>query len=80
VTDFKDNEVLDLEDSDDEEYEKVTFEYDPYLYEEEDPSQSPWHYIEVESIVNDEGEEVEFDEDQLHELKQWIWEEYKNEI
>lgn len=29
MTDFKDNEVLDLEDSDDEEYEKVTFEYDP---------------------------------------------------
>ena len=29
MTDFKDNEVLYLEDSDDEEYEKVTFEYDP---------------------------------------------------
>ena len=59
---------------------EVTFQYDPYFYDEEDPSQSPWHYIEVESITNDEGEEVEFDEDQLHDLKQWIWEEYKNEI
>jgi hypothetical protein len=29
VTDLNDNEDLDLEDSDDEEYEKVTFEYDP---------------------------------------------------
>jgi len=29
VTDFKDNEILDVEDSDDEQYEEGTFEYDP---------------------------------------------------
>ncbi|QSV55206.1 MAG: DUF262 domain-containing protein [Dolichospermum sp. UKL201] len=29
MTDLNDNEILDVEDSDDEEYEKVTFEYDP---------------------------------------------------
>ena len=59
---------------------EVTFDYDPFRYGEEDPSQSPWHYIEVENISNEEGESVEFDEDQLHDLKVWIWEEYKNEI
>lgn len=29
MTDLKDNEILDVEDTDDEQYEKVTFEYDP---------------------------------------------------
>lgn len=59
---------------------EVTFDYDPDLYGEEDPSQSPWHYITVESLIDSNGFDVELDEDQLYELKQFLWHEFKNEL
>jgi len=71
--------IVTYTDEDGNEFE-VSFEYDPFLYEEVDPSQSPWHYITIESVTNNEGEEVEFDDDELYNLKEWIWSEYKNEI
>ena len=59
---------------------EVSFEYDPDLYGEEDPSQSPWNYISIESITDSDGEEVEFDEDQIWDLKKYLWKEYKHEL
>lgn len=59
---------------------EVTFEYDPDLYGEEDPSQSPWNYISIESITDSDGKEVELDEDQLWDLKKSLWKEYKHEL
>jgi hypothetical protein len=59
---------------------EVSFEYDPDLYGEEDPSQSPWNYISIESITDSDGGEVEFDEDQLWDLKKYLWKEYKHEL
>ena len=59
---------------------EVSFEYDPDLYGEEDPSQSPWNYISIESITDSDGEEVEFDEDQIWDLKKYLWREYKHEL
>ena len=66
-------------DSSGNEYE-VTFNHDPLLFEEEDPSQSPWHYITIEGIVDAEGNDVDFDEEDLYELKLSLWHEYKDEL
>jgi hypothetical protein len=51
-------------DEDENEYE-VNFDYDPYLFEEEDPSQSPWHYITILEVRNSNNEIVEFDDDKF---------------
>lgn len=59
---------------------EVTFEYDPDLYGEEDPSQSPWHYITVELITDSEGEPVKLDDDDLYDMKQNLWKDYKYEL
>jgi hypothetical protein len=59
---------------------EVTFEYDPDLYGEEDPSQSPWHYITIESITDSEGEPVKLDEDDLYDMRQNLWKDYRYEL
>jgi hypothetical protein len=66
-------------DEDENEYE-VNFDYDPYLFEEEDPSQSPWHYITILEVRNCNNEIVEFDDDKLYEISEYLWDEYKREF
>jgi hypothetical protein len=66
-------------DEDENEYE-VNFDYDPYLFEEEDPSQSPWHYITILEVRNFNNEIVEFDDDKLYEISEYLWDEYKREF
>lgn len=66
-------------DDDGTEYE-VTFEYDPFVYGEEDPSLSAWKYILIEEIENENGELVAFDEDKLDDIKMYLWREYKGEF
>ena len=59
---------------------EVSFEYDPDLYNEEDPSQSPWNYIVIDEITDSDGNYVELDDDELYDLKIELWKEYKNEL
>jgi len=59
---------------------EVTFEYDPDMYGEEDPSQSPWNYISIETITDSQGQNIEFDDDQLWDLRKFLWKEYKSEF
>jgi len=59
---------------------EITFDYDPDLFGEDDPSQSPWHYITIENIANSDGQSVEFDDDHLYDIKKWLWKEHKNEF
>ncbi len=59
---------------------EVSFEYDPDRFGEEDPSQSGWHYIIIDSITDCDKNDVEFSEDELYDLRKHIWKEYKNEF
>lgn len=59
---------------------EVNFSYDPDLYGEEDPSQSPWNYITIESLIDSNGCDVELDDDQLYELKEILWDEFKMDL
>ena len=67
------------DDEDTNEYE-VNFDYDPFLFEEEDPSRSPWHYITILEVRNSENEVVNFDDDKLYEISQYLWHEYRGEF
>lgn len=71
--------IVDYTDENGNVYE-VTFDYDPDLYGEDDPSQSPWHYITIESVTDSGGNSVELDEDALYDIKKNLWKEYKNEL
>lgn len=59
---------------------EITFDYDPDLFDEEDPSQSPWNYIIIDEILDSDGNDVELSEDELYDLKIELWKEYKNEF
>ena len=66
-------------DSEEKEFE-VTFDYDPDMYGEDDPSQSPWHYITIQEIVDSEGTKIDFTEEQLTEIAKYLWKNYKYEF
>lgn len=66
-------------DEDENEYE-VTFDYDPNLFGEDDPSFSPWKYITIDEICDLDGNKVEFDEDSLAEVAEYLWDNYKYEF
>ncbi len=66
-------------DEDENEYE-VNFDYDPDLFGEDDPSQSPWHYITILEVRNSDNEIVNFDDDKLYEISEYLWDEYKREF
>lgn len=60
----------------------ITFDYDPDKFGEDDPSQSPWHYITIHKVVNSDSEEVsvEFDDDTLYDISVYLWKNYKDEF
>ena len=66
-------------DDDDNEFE-VTFDYDPDVFGEDDPSQSPWKYIIIDEVTDSEGNPVDFDEDKLEEVAEYLWENYRYEF
>ena len=66
-------------DEDENEYE-VTFDYDPDLFDEDEPSQSPWHYITILEVKDTNNELVDFDDDKLYEISEYLWKEYKYEF
>lgn len=58
----------------------VTFDYDPDKFGEDEPSQSPWHYITIHEVVDSEEVSVEFDDDVLYDISEYLWRTYKGEF
>ena len=58
----------------------VTFDYDPDKFGEEEPSQSPWNYITIHEVVDSQEVSVEFDDDALYDISEYLWRTYKGEF
>lgn len=71
--------IFDYIDEEENQYE-VTFDYDPDLFGEEEPSQSPWNYITIEQVVDSNGVACSFDDDKLSEIAEYLWKTYKYEF
>lgn len=58
----------------------VTFDYDPDKFGEDEPSQSPWHYITIHEVIDSEEVSIEFDDDVLYDISEYLWRTYKGEF
>jgi len=58
----------------------VTFDYDPDKFGEDEPSQSPWHYITIHEVIDSTEVSVEFDDDVLYDISEYLWRTYKGEF